>query len=507
MSLLPRGRSRARILILIACLVVAMLALSRGLGNAQARDARRPGDAAAAQDDYTGHVAYIKEHGHAPTDYILDLFDSYDLVVLCERTHPEYTQWQLIYDVVRDRRFGQKVGHLFTEYGSVSAQAALDEFMAQPLLTPEQINARVRALMRRMTVWPLVDQANFYDFQRKLYTLNRSLSAARRTALYYSDIPFEWEGMTEERYRALSNATFRDRDKIMAERIIAAFREITAKEPRKKALVVLNYRHAMGNLERADGSRTNNATGFLMEAFPGRVANVLLHTVSPGAGRLIADGKWDAAFRLAGNRPAACSLAGSPFGRDAFDLWDLAMADRYRYEDVFTGYVFDGPLRAHTIVNGFPGMLDGFESEVLERSKALGADYHRRMKEEILPRLKAKPVDRRPAAYAQPSDETTNEWLSGARQERLRAAAETFAPYVGRYELTPKVMLIVTVADGRLVGELMGRGKFELTPDTPGKFLISRDADVWVRFDRDEDGEVTSAVFHQKTDVVGRKVK
>ena len=145
------GRSRVRIAIFISCLVVAMSALSPALDSAQVPDARKI--AAAAQADYAEHVAYIKEHGRAPGDYILDLFDSYDLVVLCERSHPEYTQWLLIDDVIRDRRFGQKVGHLFTEYGSVSAQPALDELMAQPGLTPREIDARVRALMRRMTVW------------------------------------------------------------------------------------------------------------------------------------------------------------------------------------------------------------------------------------------------------------------------------------------------------------------------------------------------------------------
>lgn len=478
------------------------------LGSQQPQPAaQRSADAPGG--DYTAHVAFVRQHGQKPVDYILSLFDTYDIVVLCERMHPEATQWQLIFDVVRDPRFAQKVGHIFTEYNSVSAQADLDDLMRRPGLTQQEVDRRVRLLVRRCTVYPLVDLGNFYEFHRKLYALNQASPSGRRTSLHYCDVPWDWAGMTEEKYKELLNTALRERDKTMADRIIASFNAIRAAgEGRKKALVIMNFRHALNHTDHGNGRRVFNAAGYLMEAFPGRVANVLLHTVNLGADRLLQDGKWDVAFNRLGNRPAGFSLAGSPFGRDSFDFWDMALAERYQYEQMFTGYVFDGPLTAHRVINGFPGILDGFEEEVLERSKSLGADYYRRMKDELLPRMKATPVREGPAAYGEQAAKSVEEWLSGTHSARVRATAKRYAAYSGRYQVTPQIVLAVSVSQGRLLALLEGRGsQFELTPDEGDKFWVMKDRGVFVVFQRDADGQVTGVLMHEREDRVGPRIK
>ena len=62
-------------------------------------------------------VNFIEQNNSSPVDYIMDLFEKYDIVVIGERSHMEMTQYDLIYQIVSDPRFIAKVGHVFTEVG------------------------------------------------------------------------------------------------------------------------------------------------------------------------------------------------------------------------------------------------------------------------------------------------------------------------------------------------------------------------------------------------------
>lgn len=124
----------------------------------------------------------------------------------------------------------------------------------------------------------------------------------------------------------------------------------------------------------------DNTGRYLYEALPGRVANVLLVNLVPivatntvAVMAPVQGGVWDTAFQEAGNRRVGFDMAGSPFGADRFDLFlfDPTLAARYRYQDVFTGYVFDRPLDEQYPERGIPGLYDGVEQIVLERSRLI----------------------------------------------------------------------------------------------------------------------------------------
>jgi len=61
------------------------------------------------------YVEFIREHNQNPVDYILGLFEHADIVVLCERSHNEITQYELITNTIKDKRFIENVGHVFLE--------------------------------------------------------------------------------------------------------------------------------------------------------------------------------------------------------------------------------------------------------------------------------------------------------------------------------------------------------------------------------------------------------
>jgi len=53
-------------------------------------------------DDY---VSSVKENSCAPIDYIFNLFENSDIVVIGERDHRDTTQYELILDLLKDPRF------------------------------------------------------------------------------------------------------------------------------------------------------------------------------------------------------------------------------------------------------------------------------------------------------------------------------------------------------------------------------------------------------------------
>jgi hypothetical protein len=114
----------------------------------------------------------------------------------------------------------------------------------------------------------------------------------------------------------------------------------------------------------------------LKDAFADRAANVLLNTwfavCYPVAG-----GLWDRAFEETGPRLVGFDFAGSPFGKDPFDLFPFQwrVRGRLRYRDVFTGFVYANPLQSQYRELGVPGLFKGFEEEMLRRAGLLGDKY------------------------------------------------------------------------------------------------------------------------------------
>ena len=344
------------------------------------------------------YVAFLKQEHAKPVDYVIDLFDRYDVVVLCERLHPEASQWDFIYELIRDPRFGDRVGHVFTEYGQVGMQAYLDDFMATDGLDATEVHDRAVHIMRNVPVWPTWTNTNFYTYLTRLYELNQSLPPDQRIHHHFTDSAVDWAKLTtEKQYRAYLHS-LADRDRQMAQTVITEMGRLAKSQDKPpKCLVVMNYRHAFdltggtpsppasaANLPPGDSlpevlcnwdqSRRRNTYEYIRDAFGQRAANVLL-----GEYRLfvpIAGGVWDAAFAETGWPPAGFDFAGSPFGEDPFDLFPFVpvLKGRLKYRDVFTGLVYAQSLDQQYTEAGIPGYYRGFEEEAVRRGKLLGGE-------------------------------------------------------------------------------------------------------------------------------------
>ncbi|MGO8734762.1 MAG: RDD family protein [Terriglobia bacterium] len=329
------------------------------------------------------YVAFLRQGQVAPVDYLIGLFDQYDVVVLCERMHPEGSQWNFIYDIVRDPRFIDRVGHVFTEYGTGETQTYLDSMMAADGLSAGEVHDRVVQIMRNWAVWPTWENTNIYRYLTRLYALNQSLPAAKRIHHHFTDKPPHWSGIiTKGQYIAYRRSLV-DRDQYMARTVIEEMGRLAKPGSRPpKCLVVMNYRHAFDLTNRSPKAPRGNTYEYLKDAFGYRAANVLLNywLLLPQAG-----GVWDAAFEETGNRPVGFDFKGSPFGGEPFDMFPFRpkLKGELRYRDVFTGFVFVNPLDSQYTEVGVPGFHKGFEDEALRRAALVGEDYLRGMKASI----------------------------------------------------------------------------------------------------------------------------
>jgi len=325
------------------------------------------------------YVEFLKNHQQNPVDYILGLFKNADIVILCERAHSEITQYKLITDIIRDKRFIEKVGHVFLEIGNYQLQPYVENFLMNDTLSEEEVKERLFHIIRNCSSSPLWGETNYFAFVKDIYYLNKTLSLKEKIHIYPSNMPFSWEGMTREKYEELRENRPRVRDKIIANQIIEKYREIlNSPSIRKKALVIMNYRHAFPHLDVRIGSKKkhiDNVGGFLMKEFPGKTANVMLNSIrileatdTSLSWSALQKGKWDAAFALAGNPDSGFDFKGSPFGSDNFDYFPYQKD--YTYNDIFTGYVFYKPLEKHVLQYGTPGIFDeAFKREFIKRHR------------------------------------------------------------------------------------------------------------------------------------------
>lgn len=323
-------------------------------------------------------------------EYILSLWKNYDIVVFGERFHGEVTQYDLLLDIIRDERFINEVGNIFTEVGSVSIQTDLNSFLHTRYLTEEQRKADLLEIYRNLTFSPCWEKYNFFHFLSEINKLNAEIQDSTSIHLY----PLSWEfpGWKNFETSAEYKAWFykqHDFDSVMAANFIKRYAEILADGGSNKALIILNYRHAFAkDVKNEMYEKTmpvSNAARFIFDHYKGRVANILMNTWTslPVENSDIGDpfipfhdGKWDAAFKFIHTKSLGFDFGNSPFGEDSFDLWPYSKAE-YKYKDVFTGFVFYLPLGEHYELYGIPGIVSGdFKTELKRRLKIFQAVWN-----------------------------------------------------------------------------------------------------------------------------------
>jgi CubicO group peptidase (beta-lactamase class C family) len=89
----------------------------------------------------------------------------------------------------------------------------------------------------------------------------------------------------------------------------------------------------------------------------------------------------------------------------------------------------------------------------------------------------------------------------------VEVAEEILQRYVGEYELTSALSILVTLQDGSLFGQVTGQSSFQLFAESEVEFFL-RIVDAQITFTNDDSGVVTGLVLHQNgANRPGRKVR
>ena len=83
--------------------------------------------------------------------------------------------------------------------------------------------------------------------------------------------------------------------------------------------------------------------------------------------------------------------------------------------------------------------------------------------------------------------------LRVVEKEIVEISPEDLKQFVGQYEMAPGAYTIITLEDGKLYGQVRGRDKTELFPETATRFFMIEGPTV--EFEKDGSGKVTALVF------------
>ena len=187
--------------------------------------------------DVKTYTDFLKTQNQSPKEYILGLFEKYDIVILQEHYHGESTQWDMIFDIVSDTTFINNVGNIFTEYGYVGQQQKVDKFLTTVFPNDTILEKETACLMYFMS-------GAFYYFVKNMNLLNSELPDSLKIKLHLCCAQIDCEDIVafgETKAKINDN-----RDSLMAQTAIDWYNEQSVAGKRPKCLVVTNYRHAFG---------------------------------------------------------------------------------------------------------------------------------------------------------------------------------------------------------------------------------------------------------------------
>ena len=301
------------------------------------------------------YVDCLQNQHQTPKDYILSLFDDYDIVILQENIHGEASQWELITDIIKDSIFIHNVGNVFTEYGSAMHQDKIDRFLHIKFDSDTALEKETALLMNYMS-------GGFYYFIKNLNLLNNTLPDSLKIQEHYTDC-IDWDYFTTLGRGQISQDM--NRDSLMADVVIKWYNQQCKDNKRHKLLLVTNGRHAYGYAggkakitdKRNDFRYLNkgNQGQYIWSKFPERTATVMQmgfnnnRMIYLPLCREINKGIWSKAYQMTSAHPVGFNLRGTPFGEDHVEDYPLRGGKtRLKYADLFTGIIFNNPYMEMT---------------------------------------------------------------------------------------------------------------------------------------------------------------
>jgi hypothetical protein len=334
-----------------------------------------------AQTTVAEYTDFLNQKHQSPKDYILELFEHNDIVILGERDHRDTTQYDLILDIIGDERFIKNVGHIYTEVGVVNRTEWANEVLKKEYKTEREFETALIELYRELDFNPIWEKYNMYKYLKGIYQINKNLPNEKKITIGLTDKAFSWEGMTKEKltnFHKDLRSSPNKRDSIMAFNFIELYKNQHLINGKRKALYIQSRPHAI-DLDVTYKQRKVKRTGsYIKDYYEEKVKIVAFNwykwipeewkSISYGPPHIIeltCNGKWDAAFYLSHNKSIAFDLENTPFGLTEFDY---SYEQDIKYQDVLDGIIFYKPFYEFTCTVGIPNIIDGtFVKEMIRR--------------------------------------------------------------------------------------------------------------------------------------------
>jgi uncharacterized RDD family membrane protein YckC len=336
------------------------------------------------------YVDFIENQNDAK-DYIFKLFEKNDYVILCERFHQESTQYEFINSLIADKRFAENVGVVCSEVGTSFLQPQLDSLIYSDSISISEFNNQLIDILQNFSFFPMWELTNQVEYYNNLFKLNQKLQKGQKIKHYLTDFPVDWNSIkSKSDYQNIKKLELK-RERILAENTMRFLEKEKAKNPNKKCLVIMNFRHAFNGskLKSKIGDSWQTCASFIIEKYPNKTANILINAMKielgfsiqniypyyfPVSFAPINEGKWDNAFAKNKNKSVGFNFKNSPFGKDRFDMFIFPNWKKLKYDEVFTGMVFYKPLEEHLFKYGYANIFkNNYDQVVLNRAKTIGS--------------------------------------------------------------------------------------------------------------------------------------
>ena len=289
------------------------------------------------------YVASVRAKSCAPVDYVFKLFEHSDIVVIGERDHRDTTQYELILDILRDARFAEDIGYVYTEVGCVNRTKDVNRLLQGKFKTAQAFNDALYAYLRNEDFNPLWDKYNRVQFLRGLYEINRV--SRHKITLGLTDCKFSWNKIkTAQEYRDFDDSPACSyRDSTMSFHFVEMYANQKPKKGKRKALIITNHPHAL-NATFA-GNDYHRQGKWLKELYGEDNVKIVMLNLTEYTQKeqmpLVARGLWDAAFEVMGCQSFAMDIKGTPFGREPY--FNVRYGDM-KWEDIADGILLQANL-------------------------------------------------------------------------------------------------------------------------------------------------------------------
>jgi len=312
-----------------------------------------------------------------PKEYILKSFEEKDIVILSERLHPEFKQYEMIIEVIKDERFK---GNVYTEVGTFNSGKQINEFLLKEGLTDGEVKAHILEIIKNLVDFALWENYNFYYLLENIYRVNQQRRENEKIMLYPTDLIFFWDSIKcNEQYDMFMEMLEPQnnfppiicRNSIMGQHFYFKYYEVKNSNPNKiKALVIMNTYHGYPRIPKClQFPKIVSTAEFIYKTFPNSTKGISINGLTNSM-ELVANGKWDAAFRFTGNKNVGFDLKNTPFGETKFDMYHFGCFANVAFDFIFDGLVFYEPVENFEKVIGIPGIFDdeAFVKEFYRRS-------------------------------------------------------------------------------------------------------------------------------------------